>query len=218
MYWHYFQNLTHTSDNGFFLPSINTATRFREHIAISFRQILLRVWSKIQLWCFYEKNNVFSSFRFSQLWQQPLRGRAPRGRGGGGGGWRRPPGPGRQWCQWWQWSRDPPPPAVALHAAQTLQLLLENILKQLQPQATHRQCSHSVAGSQLQHLRQSCQEQMVSQETLGHCSRSSFETLQKCRKHQRYNKSRLRFKGQLIQKSPTCFFMSIPYLEMCILN
>ena len=67
---------------------------------------------------------------------------------------------------------------MALHATKTVQLLLENILQQLQPQATHRQCSHSITGSQLQYLWQSGEEQMVSKKAFGHCSWSSSEEIQ----------------------------------------
>ena len=63
MYWHYFQNLTHTSDNGFFLPSINTATRFRKHIAISFRQILLEFGAKFNFDTF-TKRKIFTKHIF----------------------------------------------------------------------------------------------------------------------------------------------------------
>ena len=89
MYWHYFQNLTHTSDNGFFLPSINTATRFREHIAISFRQILLEFGAKFNFDAFTKRKMYFlpsGSLNFdSNLSEDALRvGGVEVGEGGGG--------------------------------------------------------------------------------------------------------------------------------------
>ena len=62
---------------------------------------------------------------------------------------------------------------MALHATQTLQLLLENILQLFQSETAHCQCSYPVTGGHLQSVQQSGQKQVVSQEASGHCSWST---------------------------------------------
>ena len=106
MYWHYFQNLTHTSDNGFFLPSINTATRFRKHIAISFRQILLEFEAKFNFDTF-TKRKIFTKHIFFLQVLSALTAISPRTRS--------------VWAGWrWgraeaaSWARAPMVPMVAV--------------------------------------------------------------------------------------------------------
>ena len=96
----------------------------------------------------YEKSLKY--FLFARITRRPGASRGG-GEGAGGGHGRGERGPRGRRPQP-RGGRDPPQAEVALYAAQTLQLLLEDFLKQLQPQAAHCQCAHPISRSQLQHL------------------------------------------------------------------
>ena len=78
---------------------------------------------------------------------------------------------------------------MALHAAPSLQLLLENLFQLVQSQAAHCQRPRSVPGRGLLPMRQDRQEQVVPAQALGHGARSTLKTRQKSNIQSRCGKS-----------------------------